>query len=65
MNPYIRAAQKVPAIKEEAVSKLEQRLQEDVEVIDGILMERNRDEQGRFVADDPSTPENEAWREVK
>lgn len=28
-------------------------------------MERARDEQGRFIADDPSTPENEAWREVQ
>lgn len=65
MNPYIRAAQKVPAIKEEATIKLEERLQEDAEIIDGILMERNRDEQGRFIADDPTTPENEAWREVQ
>ena len=64
-NPYIRAAQKVPAIKEEATVKLEQRLQEDAEIIDGILMKRARDEQGRFIADDPSTPENEAWREVQ
>lgn len=64
-NPYIRAAQKVAAIKEEATIKLEQRLQEDAEIIDGILMERARDEQGRFIADDPATPENEAWREVQ
>ena len=64
-NPYIRAAQKVPAIKEEAALKLEQRLQEDAEIIDGILMERVRDEQGRFIADDPTTPENEAWREAQ
>lgn len=27
-------------------------------------MERARDEQGRFIADDPATPENEAWVEV-
>lgn len=26
---------------------------------------RARDDQGRFIADDPSTPENEAWREVQ
>ena len=64
-NPYIRAAQKVPAIKEEAAIKLEQRLQEDAEIIDGILMERARDEHGRFIADDPTTPENEAWQEVQ
>lgn len=64
-NPYIRAAKAIPAIKEEATVKLEQRLQEDAEIIDGILMERARDEQGRFIADDPSTPENEAWREVQ
>lgn len=65
MNPYIRAAQKVPAIKEEATIKLEERLQEDAEIIDGILMERARDEQGRLISDDPTTPENEAWREVE
>ena len=65
MNPYIRAAQKVPAIKEEATIKLDQRLQ-DAETIDGILMERARDEQGRFIADDPSTPDvDEAWVEVQ
>lgn len=66
MNPYIRAAQKVPAIKEEATIKLEQRLQEDAEIIDGILMERARDEKGWYVGDDPSTPDvNEAWVEVR
>ena len=65
-NPYIRAAQKVPAIKEEATIKLEQRLHEDAEIIDGILMERVRDERGRFIPDDPSTPDvNEAWAPSK
>lgn len=64
-NPYIRAAQAIPAIKEQAAMKLEERLQEDAEIIDDILMERARDEHGLFIADDPSTPENEAWREVK
>ena len=59
INPYLRAAQKVPSIKEEATLKLEQRLQEQPPEL-----ERARDEQGRFIADDPSTPENEAWVEV-
>lgn len=59
INPYLRAAKKVPSIKEEATLKLEQRLQEQPPEL-----ERARDEQGRFIADDPSTPENEAWVEV-
>jgi hypothetical protein len=32
--------------------------------IDVAVIERARDERGRFVADDPTTPENEAWVEV-
>lgn len=59
MNPYIRAAQKVPAIKSEAVAALELRQQEEA-----AELVRARDDMGRFVADDPSTPENEAWTEV-
>ena len=27
----------------------------------GSTLVRARDDQGRFIADDPSTPENEAW----
>ena len=65
MNPYIRAAEQFPGLKAQAVAALEIRHQQETEIIDGILMERNRDELGRFVADDPTTPENEAWREVQ
>lgn len=56
-NPYIRAAQKVPAIKEEAAIKLERRLQEQPPE---LVRARNAD--GTFIADDPATPDvNEAW----
>jgi hypothetical protein len=34
------------------------------DTIDVAVIERARDERGRFVADDPTTPENEAWVEV-
>ena len=65
-NPYLRAAERFPELKEKALEALEkrQREQAETEVIDGVLMKRARDEQGRFIADDPTTPENEAWVEV-
>ena len=52
-NPYIRAAATRPELVEEAVIKLQER--EAPELI------RARDSQGRFLADDPATPEDEAW----
>lgn len=64
-NPYIRAAEKSLELREKALEALEKRQQEQTEVIDGILMERARDEQGRFIPDDPTTADvNEAWVEV-
>jgi len=54
MNPYIRAAATRPNLVEEALIKLEER-EAQPELI------RARDEQGRFVADDPTTPQDEAW----
>jgi len=53
-NPYIRAAATRPELVEEAVIKLEAR-EAEPELI------RARDSQGRFLADDPATPEDEAW----
>lgn len=65
-NPYIRAAEKFEELKEKAQKALDKRQQEQTEVIDGVLMERARDEYGRFISDDPTTPDvNEAWREVE
>jgi hypothetical protein len=54
MNPYIRAAATRPNLVEEALIKLEER-EAQPELI------RARDEQGRFIADDPTTPQGEAW----
>lgn len=59
MNPYIRAIEQFPEIKAQAVAALELRQQEEA-----AELVRARDDMGRFVADDPSTPENEAWTEV-
>ena len=64
-NPYIRAAEKSLELREKASEALEKRQQEQTEVIDWILMERAHDEQGRFIPDNPATPDvNEAWVEV-
>lgn len=58
-NPYIRASEKFEELKEKALRALEKRQQEETE----IVVERARDDQGRFIADDPSTAEvNEAWQ---
>ena len=60
--PYLRAAARLRA---QAALKLEQRLGEKVaaiEVVDVAVAERARDDQGRFIEDDPSTPDiDEAW----
>jgi hypothetical protein len=53
-NPYIRAAATRPELAQEAAIKLEER-EAEPELI------RARDEQGRFIADDPATPQDEAW----
>lgn len=52
MNPYLRAAATRPDLAQEATIKLQDR---EPELI------RARDSQGRFLADDPTTPEDEAW----
>ena len=62
-NPYLRAAARLRA---QAALKLQARLDEaPVEVVDVAVVERARDDQGRFIEDDPSTPDvDEAWVEV-
>jgi hypothetical protein len=65
MNPYLRAAER---LRQQAQEKLQQRIYEEtgVEVIDVAVVERARNEDGTFMADDPSTPDvDEAWVEVK
>ena len=55
MNPYLRAADR---LRKEAELKLQARQAEE-------LTERARDEEGRFISDDPATPDvNEAWVKV-
>ena len=55
-SPYLRAAARLRA---EAELKLQSRLIEDaaIEVVDVAVVERARDDQGRFIEDDPSTPD--------
>jgi hypothetical protein len=48
INPYIRAARAIPEIREQAIIKLEARMQEQVETVDVVPMEHTRD--------DPSQP---------
>ena len=62
-SPYLRAAARLRA---QAALKLQARLDEaPIEVVDVAVVERARDDQGRFIEDDPSTPEvDEAWAEV-
>ena len=51
-SPYLRAAARLRA---QAELKLQARQVEE-------LTERARDEEGRFISDDPATPDvNEAW----
>ena len=60
-SPYLRAAARLRA---QAALKLEQRLGEEsaIEVVDVAVVERARDDQGRFIEDDPTTPDvDEAW----
>ena len=52
MNPYLRAADR---LRKEAELKLQARHAEE-------STERARDGEGRFIPDDPATPDvNEAW----
>ena len=74
MNAYLRAAQKFPQIREQAAERLAHRPDhiEDhelpgsskVEVVDVKTVRRAKDALGRFKADDPTTPDNEAWEEL-
>ena len=60
-SPYLRAAARLLA---HAELKLQQRLAEEsaIEVVDVAVDERARDDQGRFIEDDPSTPDiDEDW----
>jgi hypothetical protein len=60
MNPYLRAAARLRA---QAALKLQARIDEaPIEVLDVAVIERARDDQGRFIEDDPATPDvDEAW----
>jgi hypothetical protein len=59
-SPYLRAAARLRA---QAALKLQARL--DEEVVDVAVIERARDDQGRFIEDDATTPDvDEAWVEV-
>jgi hypothetical protein len=59
-NPYLRAAARLRA---QAALKLQQRLAEEaIEVVGVAVVERARDADGRFIPDDPATPDvDEAW----
>ena len=56
-DPYIRAAEHFPELKAQAIAKLEKRRVGT----DGAVWVRARNADGTFVADDPITPEDEAW----
>jgi hypothetical protein len=87
MNPYLRAAQKFPAIRQQAAERLSKRpdhagrpiIPEVVEdrpqppatlgrkpepAQDAVVVRRAKDSKGRFKADDPTTPGDEAWEEL-
>ena len=58
-SPYLRAA---ALLRAQAELKLQQRLAEEAAIKAVAVAERARDDQGRFVEDDPATPDvNEAW----
>ena len=67
MNPYLRAAAVRPELVEEAAAKLEARLAglDPIEVVDVQVIERARNADGTYRADDPATPDiDEAWVEA-
>jgi hypothetical protein len=80
-NPYIRAAAKHPHIREQAQERFSKRPGRPEwvddkpgkpstppgrpETIDVAVIERARNEDGRFKADNPTTPDvDEAWVEI-
>jgi hypothetical protein len=86
-HPYLRAAQKFPALRQQAAERLSKRpehagrpiIPEVVEdrpgkpaalgrkpepAQDAVVVRRAKDSKGRFKADDPTTPEDEAWEEL-
>ena len=48
-------------IEAEKAAKLALKAEEEAKKEEGLEKVRARDEAGHFIADDPSTPENEAW----
>ena len=48
-------------IEAEKAAKLALEAEEAAKEAEGLEKVRARDEEGHFIADDPSTPENEAW----
>jgi len=59
-SPYLRAAARLRA---QAELKLQQRLDEQVAAVEAVAEPvRARDDLGRFIEDDPTTPDvDEAW----
>ena len=58
-SPYLRAAARLRA---QAELKLQQRLAEEAAIEAVAVAERARNDQGRFIKDDPTTPDvDEAW----
>ena len=58
-SPYLRAAARLRA---QAELKLQQRLAEEAAIEAVAAPVRARDDQGRFIEDDPTTPDvDEAW----
>ena len=58
-SPYLRAAARLRA---QAELKLQQRLAEEAAIEAVAVAERARNDQGRFIKDDPPTPDvDEAW----
>lgn len=83
MNPYIRAAARNEALRQQALEKLQARESEaaalellepepepaappaPVETVDVQAIQRARNSDGTYRADDPTTPDvNEAWEVV-
>ncbi len=62
MNPYLRAAQKFPKVKAQAVERLSQRPDRPVKPETPTSRVRAREADGTYKGDDPATPVvNEAW----
>lgn len=52
-------------IEAEKLAKAAAKAEEERMLAEGYEKKRARDEEGHFIKDDPSTPENEAWEYVK